>query len=197
MGRKKVVLKRIEENSSRQVTFSKRRNGLIKKARELSVLSDAEVALLVFSSRGKLYEFCSGNSFANILERHQGHFKEEISTSRGLNHIESYHSDDASLQSHAELLEQFQKKPEGPDIERLNVEDLEQLEKQLDTALTRTRSRKMQLQMESVTILHERERMLREENEQLKMEIAEMRNRKDRTETVADPPQLKTICFLT
>lgn len=61
MGRKKVVLKRIEENSSRQVTFSKRRNGLIKKARELSVLSDAEVALLVFSSRGKLYEFCSGN----------------------------------------------------------------------------------------------------------------------------------------
>jgi MADS-box transcription factor len=61
MGRKKVVLKRIEDKSSRQVTFSKRRNGLMKKARELSILCDVQVALIVFSSRGKLYEFCSGN----------------------------------------------------------------------------------------------------------------------------------------
>ncbi|KAM3753777.1 hypothetical protein ACB098_03G118000 [Castanea mollissima] len=61
MGRKKVVLKRIEDKSSRQVTFSKRRSGLIKKARELSVLCDVEIALFVFSSRGKLYEFSSGN----------------------------------------------------------------------------------------------------------------------------------------
>ena len=61
MGRKKVVLKRIEDKSSRQVTFSKRRSGLIKKARELSVLCDVEIALCVFSSRGKLYEFSSGN----------------------------------------------------------------------------------------------------------------------------------------
>ncbi|XAR64380.1 hypothetical protein NMG60_11024692 [Bertholletia excelsa] len=53
-------MKRIENKSSRQVTFSKRRGGLIKKARELSVLCDVEVALIIFSSRGKLYEFCSG-----------------------------------------------------------------------------------------------------------------------------------------
>nr|CAN67450.1 hypothetical protein VITISV_031401 [Vitis vinifera] len=62
MGRKKVELKRIEDKSSRQVTFSKRRNGLIKKARELSVLCDVDVAVLVFSSRGKLYEYANGNS---------------------------------------------------------------------------------------------------------------------------------------
>ncbi|PKI42286.1 hypothetical protein CRG98_037337 [Punica granatum] len=61
MGRKKLEMKRIEDKSSRQVTFSKRRSGLIKKARELSILCDVEVALLVFSSRGRLYEFCSGN----------------------------------------------------------------------------------------------------------------------------------------
>ena len=64
MGRRKVVLKRIEDKSSRQVTFSKRRSGLMKKARELSILCDVEVALLVFSSRGKLYEFCGGNRHA-------------------------------------------------------------------------------------------------------------------------------------
>lgn len=59
MGRGRVELKRIENKINRQVTFSKRRNGLLKKAYELSVLCDAEVALIIFSNRGKLYEFCS------------------------------------------------------------------------------------------------------------------------------------------
>lgn len=59
MGRGRVELKRIENKINRQVTFSKRRNGLLKKAYELSILCDAEVALIIFSSRGKLYEFGS------------------------------------------------------------------------------------------------------------------------------------------
>ncbi|KAG6519714.1 hypothetical protein ZIOFF_019783 [Zingiber officinale] len=57
MGRGKIEIKRIENNTSRQVTFCKRRNGLLKKAYELSVLCDAEVALIVFSTRGRLYEY--------------------------------------------------------------------------------------------------------------------------------------------
>ncbi|KAG1347753.1 putative Developmental protein SEPALLATA 1 [Cocos nucifera] len=59
MGRGRVELKRIENKINRQVTFAKRRNGLLKKAYELSVLCDAEVALIIFSSRGRLFEFCS------------------------------------------------------------------------------------------------------------------------------------------
>ncbi|RDX86623.1 MADS-box protein EJ2, partial [Mucuna pruriens] len=59
MGRGRVELKRIENKINRQVTFAKRRNGLLKKAYELSVLCDAEVALIIFSNRGKLYEFSS------------------------------------------------------------------------------------------------------------------------------------------
>ncbi|KAG6384393.1 hypothetical protein SASPL_155794 [Salvia splendens] len=62
MGRGRVELKRIENKINRQVTFAKRRNGLLKKAYELSVLCDAEVALIIFSNRGKLYEFCSSSS---------------------------------------------------------------------------------------------------------------------------------------
>ncbi|KAL4638586.1 hypothetical protein ACB092_03G157300 [Castanea dentata] len=89
MGRKKVVLKRIEDKSSRQVTFSKRRSGLIKKARELSVLCDVEIALFVFSSRGKLYEFSSGNSLSKILDRYQSRFHVEMNESKGLNDIET------------------------------------------------------------------------------------------------------------
>jgi len=67
MGRGKVELKRIENKINRQVTFAKRRNGLLKKAYELSVLCDAEVALIIFSNRGKLYEFCSGPRYVLII----------------------------------------------------------------------------------------------------------------------------------
>jgi len=61
MGRGKVELKRIENKISRQVTFAKRRNGLLKKAYELSLLCDAEVALIIFSGRGSLFEFSSSS----------------------------------------------------------------------------------------------------------------------------------------
>jgi hypothetical protein len=59
MGRGKIEIKRIENSTNRQVTFSKRRNGILKKAREISVLCDAEVGVVIFSSAGKLYDFCS------------------------------------------------------------------------------------------------------------------------------------------
>ncbi|KAG5535223.1 hypothetical protein RHGRI_023115 [Rhododendron griersonianum] len=57
MGRGRVQMKRIENKVSRQVTFSKRRTGLLKKAHEISVLCDAEVALIVFSTKGKLFQY--------------------------------------------------------------------------------------------------------------------------------------------
>ena len=62
--RGKIEIKRIENTTSRQVTFCKRRNGLLKKAYELSVLCDAEVALVVFSTRGRLYEYAN-NRYAS------------------------------------------------------------------------------------------------------------------------------------
>jgi hypothetical protein len=52
-------IRRIESAAARQVTFSKRRRGLFKKAEELSVLCDADVSLIVFSATGKLSQFAS------------------------------------------------------------------------------------------------------------------------------------------
>ena len=57
MGRGKIEIKRIDNATSRQVTFSKRRSGLFKKAKELAILCDAEVGLIVFSGTGRLYDF--------------------------------------------------------------------------------------------------------------------------------------------
>jgi hypothetical protein len=59
MGRGKVELKKIENTTSRQVTFSKRRMGLLKKANELAILCDAQVGVIIFSGSGKMYEYSS------------------------------------------------------------------------------------------------------------------------------------------
>lgn len=66
-GRGKIEIKRIENTTNRQVTFCKRRNGLLKKAYELSVLCDAEIALVVFSSRGRLYEYSNNRSLISLI----------------------------------------------------------------------------------------------------------------------------------
>ncbi|KAJ4952005.1 hypothetical protein NE237_028837 [Protea cynaroides] len=57
MGRKKVEMKNIDNETSRRVTFSKRRLGLFKKASELSTLCGVEVAIIIFSHNGKVYSF--------------------------------------------------------------------------------------------------------------------------------------------
>jgi hypothetical protein len=59
MGRGKIEIKRIQNTTTRQVTFSKRRTGLIKKTHELSVLCEAKIGLIIFSSTGKLFQYCS------------------------------------------------------------------------------------------------------------------------------------------
>ncbi|KAG2410018.1 MADS-box transcription factor ANR1 Protein [Vigna angularis] len=69
MGRGKIVIRRIDNSTSRQVTFSKRRSGLVKKARELSILCDAEVGLIVFSSTAKLYDYAS-SSLKSVIDRY-------------------------------------------------------------------------------------------------------------------------------
>lgn len=57
MGRKKLEIKRIKDKCNRQVTFSKRRNGLLKKAKQLSILCDVRIAAIIFSNSDKLYQF--------------------------------------------------------------------------------------------------------------------------------------------
>ncbi|KAI9125008.1 hypothetical protein K1719_003624 [Acacia pycnantha] len=69
MGRGKIEIRRIDNSTSRQVTFSKRRKGLIKKAKELTILCDAQVGLVIFSSTGKLYEY-SNTSMKSVIERY-------------------------------------------------------------------------------------------------------------------------------
>ncbi|KAK2384200.1 agamous MADS-box protein AGL29 [Trifolium repens] len=57
MGRRKIAIELVKDSNARQVTFSKRQTGLFKKANELSILSGAEVAIVMFSPGNKPYSF--------------------------------------------------------------------------------------------------------------------------------------------
>ncbi|NXP14881.1 MEF2B factor, partial [Thinocorus orbignyianus] len=59
MGRKKIQISRILDQRNRQVTFTKRKFGLMKKAYELSVLCDCEIALIIFNSTNRLFQYAS------------------------------------------------------------------------------------------------------------------------------------------
>ncbi len=59
MGRKKIQISKITDERNRQVTFTKRKFGLMKKAYELSVLCDCEIALIIFNSSNKLFQYAS------------------------------------------------------------------------------------------------------------------------------------------
>ncbi|CAL5370418.1 unnamed protein product [Camellia sinensis] len=175
MGRGKVQLKRIEDKNSRQVTFSKRRTGLIKKARELSILCDVEIALIVFSARGKLYQFCTGDSLRKVLERYQIHKDAEVagsSVQESKKLTEGY----MDFSRGTNLLQMVQRHFEEQKIEQLDVAELTQVEHQLDAILRQTRIKKSQLMMKAVTALHEKEEQPREGRQLMEKEITAMIN---------------------
>ncbi|KAA3458752.1 agamous-like MADS-box protein AGL6 isoform X1 [Gossypium australe] len=170
MGRGRVELKRIENKINRQVTFSKRRNGLLKKAYELSVLCDAEIALIIFSNRGKLYEF-SSSGMTKTLERYQGCcFIPHDNTHE--RETQSWYQEVIKLNAKYEALQRTQRHLLGEDLGPLNMKELHNLEKQLEGALARARQRKVtQIMMEQMDDLRKKERQLGDLNKQLLIKL--------------------------
>ncbi|XP_068656114.1 agamous-like MADS-box protein MADS2 [Aristolochia californica] len=168
MGRGKVELKRIENKINRQVTFSKRRNGLLKKAYELSVLCEAEVALIVFSNRGKLYEFCSSSNIQKTLEKYQKCSYSALETTQLTKETENSYQEYLKLKARVEVLQRCQRNLLGEDLGPLNTKELEQLENQLEMSLRHIRSTKTQFMLDQLSDLKRKEQMLLESNRALK-----------------------------
>ncbi|XP_065011462.1 agamous-like MADS-box protein AGL9 homolog [Musa acuminata AAA Group] len=173
MGRGRVELKRIENKINRQVTFAKRRNGLLKKAYELSVLCDAEVALIVFSNRGKLYEFCSSSSMLRTLERYQKCNYGAPETNIISRETQSSQQEYLKLKARVDGLQRSQRNLLGEDLGPLNIKELEQLERQLDASLRQIRSTRTQYMLDQLGDLQRREQMLCEANKSLKIRLEE------------------------
>ncbi|KAJ4830337.1 hypothetical protein Tsubulata_050899 [Turnera subulata] len=67
-GRQKIELKKVEKQSSRYVTFSKRKKGMFRKAAELSTLCGAQVAILIFSEHGRIFKFGQPADADDVLQ---------------------------------------------------------------------------------------------------------------------------------
>ncbi|XP_026452695.1 MADS-box transcription factor 57-like [Papaver somniferum] len=141
MGRGKIVIRKIDNITSRQVTFSKRRNGLIKKAKELSILCDAEVGLIVFSSTDKLYEF-SSTSMNSLLERYDTS-KEENSLLNATTEAKFWKREAATFKHQFQNLQEGHRKMMGQELCSLSAKELQNLENQLEMSLRGVRMQKV------------------------------------------------------
>ncbi|XAR49593.1 hypothetical protein NMG60_11032845 [Bertholletia excelsa] len=160
MGRGKIEIKRIENSSNRQVTYTKRRNGLMKKAKEISVLCDAKVSLVIFAASGKMHEFCSSNtSVVDILDKYQKQSGKRLWDAKHenlSNEIDRIKKENDRMQIELRHLK-------GEDITPLNHKELMALEEALDHGLDGIRYK----QMEVYRMMKKNTKLLEEENKEL------------------------------
>nr|ADD25206.1 AG3 [Nymphaea odorata] len=173
MGRGKVEIKRIENTTNRQVTFCKRRNGLLKKAYELSVLCDAEVALIVFSSRGRLFEYANNNIKATI-----DRYKKACAESSNANSVteanaQYYQQEATKVRQQIQILQNANRHLMGESLSNLSVKELKQLENKIERGITRIRSKKNELLFAEIEYMQKRELELQSDNMYLRAKVAE------------------------
>ncbi|XP_076888187.1 floral homeotic protein AGAMOUS-like [Bidens hawaiensis] len=168
----KTEIKRIENTTNRQVTFCKRRNGLLKKAYELSVLCDA-----VFSGRNKLCQYRSHNVKATIDRYKKTCLDPSSNGSIAEANAQFYQQEATKLRHQIANLQnqnkQFYKNIMGESLTDMPLKDLKNLETKLEKAISRTRSKKNELLFAEVEYMHKRELELHNNNWFLRAKIAE------------------------
>ncbi|KAJ3674140.1 hypothetical protein LUZ60_006132 [Juncus effusus] len=174
MGRGKIPIKRIDNTSSRQVTFSKRRNGLLKKAKELAILCDAEVGLIVFSSTGRLYEFAS-STMKSTIARYTRTKEEHIQVVNPVaSQVRLWQREVGVLRQQLLNLQLSNQKLMGEDLSGLGVEGLQALESQLEMSLRAVRKKKAHMFADEIDELHNKGYQVHVENMELQRKISLM-----------------------
>ncbi|KAM0950882.1 putative transcription factor MADS-MIKC family [Dioscorea sansibarensis] len=174
MAREKIKIKKIDNATARQVTFSKRRRGLFKKAQELAILCDADVGLIVFSASGKLFEYAS-LSMCEILQKHT--MQLDNTMKRGYQTFDSFSGNSryAGLKKEYDDNNRQLRQMRGEDLQELTIDELMHLERRIDIGLTRVLERKGLQIMEQLSSLQQKEMQLLEENKRLKGKVEELR----------------------
>ncbi|XP_024970302.1 MADS-box protein SVP-like [Cynara cardunculus var. scolymus] len=173
MVRQKTQIRKIENLAARQVTFSKRRRGLFKKAQELSTLCDVDIALIVFSATGKLFQYPS-SSMNQVLERHrlQSQNVGELRQPSREMQTESRKSAMLSKELAEKSIELRQMK--GEDLQGLDLQGLDKLEAVIESGLVEVVKTKGERMLKEISTLKKKEAQLLEENAFLKRQLAMM-----------------------
>ncbi|TYG47993.1 hypothetical protein E1A91_D11G382100v1 [Gossypium mustelinum] len=181
MSRGKIEIKKIENLNSRQVTFSKRRNGLLKKAKELSILCDAEVGVIIFSSTGKVYQW-SSTSMEHTFSRYNKGMEEYHSQEHPLDEqqVESLQGIEVNTMKQEYLrLHTAYMRLNGKELDDLSFKELKQLENQLNEGIASVEQQKEQILMEQLKRSRLQEQKSIMENEDLRKQVEELRQKKE------------------
>ncbi|XP_048631052.1 agamous-like MADS-box protein AGL21 [Brassica napus] len=170
MGRGKIVIQRIDDSTSRQVTFSKRRKGLIKKAKELAILCDAEVGLIIFSSTGKLYDFAS-SSMKSVIDRYNKSKIEQQQLLNPASEVKFWQREAAVLRQELHALQENHRQIMGEQLNGLSVNELNNLENQLEISLRDIRTKKEQMMNHEIQELSQKRNLIYQENLELSRKV--------------------------
>ncbi|GMI72917.1 AGAMOUS [Hibiscus trionum] len=171
-GRGKIEIKRIENTTNRQVTFCKRRNGLLKKAYELSVLCDAEVALIVFSNRGRLYEYAN-NSVRATIDKYKKACDSSNTGSVSEINAQYYQQEADKLRGQIRNLQDMNRHMLGESLGGVPMKELRSLETRLERGISKIRSKKNEQLFAEIEYMQKREIELQNNNQLLRARIAE------------------------
>ncbi|KAI9111919.1 hypothetical protein K1719_017609 [Acacia pycnantha] len=166
MGRGKIEIKRIEDSASRQVTFSKRRKGLLKKATELSILCDVEVGLIIFSSTGRLHEYAT-TSIKSVVERYNSCKEERERLRNPESEVKFWQREAEILRQQVHNLQENHRKLMGEQLYGLSVKNLQDIENQLEISLRGVRMKKEQILTEEIHELRRKGNAIHQQNVEL------------------------------
>ncbi|XP_059630280.1 MADS-box protein SVP-like [Cornus florida] len=169
MGREKIKIKKIENMAARQVTFCKRRGGVVKKAKELAVLCDAQVGLVIFSATGKLLEY-SSSRMRDILQRHHMHSNNLREMDLSSVQLQEHENHMKLSKEDADMNHQLRQMM-GEDLQGFNLEELQQLEKMFEAGLSRVFETKSARMINEIAALQRKGAQLMEEKDQLEKQI--------------------------
>ncbi|KAL0360009.1 UNVERIFIED_CONTAM: Agamous-like MADS-box protein [Sesamum radiatum] len=156
MARGKIQMKRIENPVHRQVTFCKRRAGLLKKAKELSVLCDAEIGLFIFSAHGKLYELATKGSMQSLIERYMkcsGEVPADDQEAKEKQVNMDPKEEISMLKLEIEILQKGLRYISGGGGGAMTLDELNVLEKHLEIWIYHVRSAKMDIMVQEIQLL--------------------------------------------